>query len=282
MTTPLLKPGSELPGRPDHPVRRGLLVAVGIAVLVLLLLVALGVSLLREPEPATPGASATPTPSATTSVTGPTPSASRSAVVPAFGAVPLWPFGTVAEAGAWQEQYRSTGAQAWHLDAAQTALRFTRDFLGYREIDRVVGTPTVTARAAWVPVGAAAPDGRPSVAAVLHLARIGAGADAPWEVVGSRDTTLTLTTPAYGARVTSPVTVGGRITGVDESLRVQVRTLSGQVGLVGGVPAGGMRSPWSVEVPFAAPSGSVLTVAVSTGGHVRAVERFAITGLRVA
>src|SRR5262249_3784705 len=108
------------------------------------------------------------------------------------------------------------------------------------------------------------------------------GRYAPWEVVGSRDTLLTLTVPAYGATVLSPLTVGGRITGVDESLVIQVRSLgTGLVGQTGGIPAGGQNTPWSATVRFTAPAGTVLTVAVSTGGHVAGVEEFAITGVRV-
>jgi hypothetical protein len=61
-----------------------------------------------------------------------------------------------------------------------------------------------------------------------------------------------------------------------------VRSLTG--GLVGRsapIPAGGNGTPWSVPVSFTAPAGTVLTISVSTGGHVAAVERFAVTGVRV-
>jgi hypothetical protein len=87
---------------------------------------------------------------------------------------------------------------------------------------------------------------------VLHLARIGTGQDAPWEVVGSRDTTLTLDRPAYGVKVSSPITVGGRITGVDESILVQMRQPSSErpLGTAPGVPAGGEHQPWSTRVTF--------------------------------
>jgi hypothetical protein len=72
-----------------------------------------------------------------------------------------------------------------------------------------------------------------------HLARIGAGQDAPCEVVGSRDTTLTIDRPAYATKIASPVTVGGRISGVDESILVQVRQPSSErpIGSAPGVPA---------------------------------------------
>jgi hypothetical protein len=192
---------------------------------------------------------------------------------------PLWPFSGVADATAWQRSYREGGHQPWHLDARATALSFA-GFLGYRGIDRVAGE-TRSGGEAWVTVGYADPNGATAEAAVVHLARIGAGADAPWEVAGTRDTTLTLTQPRYGATVVSPVAVGGRITGVDESLRVQVRALGKPLlGEVTGIPAGGDRSPWSAQVRFTAPAATVLTIAVSTGGHSAQVERFAVTGVR--
>jgi hypothetical protein len=161
-----------------------------------------------------------------------------------------------------------------------TALSFTREYLGYREIDRIA-SKRVSGDEAWIGVGYAPRAGEVSTAAVLHLARIGSGGDAPWEVVGTRDTTLTLTRPAYGATVASPMPVGGRVTGVDESLAVQVRTL-GQPVLARptSVPAGGENAPWSTSVAFAARPGAVLTIAVAPGGHVQDVERFAITAAR--
>lgn len=94
---------------------------------------------------------------------------------------------------------------------------------------------------------------------------------------------LTLTRPGYGTTVTSPLTVGGRITGVDERITVRLHTLGGAlpVGSTAGVPAGGQGAPWSVPVTFRAAPGAVLTVAAATGGHLAAVERFAVTGVRV-
>jgi hypothetical protein len=227
------------------------------------------------PEGAPPSASAPVQPSAPPSA-GP----SGPAEVPAFAFQPLWPFAGTADAAVWQRAYRTGGHQPWHLDPAATALAFARDHLGYTELDRTTSR-TVAGSQAWIGVGAERPDGSTSTAAVVHLARIGAGADAPWEVVGTRDTTLSLTTPAYGSTVSSPVVVGGRITGVDESLAVQVRSRQGKLlGRSAGLPAGGDRTPWSTQLAFSAPAGTVLTIAVSTGGHVAAVERFAVTAAR--
>jgi hypothetical protein len=198
-----------------------------------------------------------------------------------FGYQPLWPFSTQAEADAWRRQYVAQGTQPWHLDAEQTALSFTTGYLGFGEIDKVV-TSDVREREAWVSVGYDPGTGRLSTAAVVHLVRFGAGDPAPWEVVGTRDTDLTLETPRYGSSVSSPVTVGGRITGVDENLRVQVRQVSSQapIGEACCLPAGGQGTPWQTRVSFSGATDPALTIVVSTGGHVQGVETFAITGVR--
>jgi hypothetical protein len=209
------------------------------------------------------------------------------APAPSFRYLTLWPFGSSAEAVAWQSEAGEGGHQPWRLDASLTALTFTRQYLGFSTVDRVVSRSSAGDEA-WIGVGSRAPDGSTVPAAVVHLARIGGGSltERPWEVVGTRDTTLTLSTPAYGAAVRSPVTVGGRITGVDESLILQVRSLraSGPLGAMNGIPAGGQNAPWSVSVPFVEqPAGTVLTIVVATGGHASSgIERFAITGVRMA
>lgn len=192
-----------------------------------------------------------------------------------FGYQPLWPFASAVEA--------ESAAAAWHADPAATALAFTRDFLGFNEIDRVTAV-TEEADEAWVAVGYLLPDDRPTAASTIHLARFGTAADAPWEVVGTRNDVLTLETPAYGSVVDAAVIeAGGRITGIDESLRLQVRR-SGHPGVLGEhccLPAGGEDQPWSAQVRLTEPNHpGTLTLVVSTGGHVAEVERFAVTGLR--
>jgi hypothetical protein len=123
--------------------------------------------------------------------------------------------------------------------------------------------------------------------AVVHLRRFGSGNNAPWEVVGTDDTsTFSLTKPSYGAVVTSPFAVGGAITGVDENIRVEVLQLSSTtpIGTFCCQPAGNTGLPWSANVTFhgASDPGNVLIVAASTGGHLAAVERFTVTGVRTS
>lgn len=194
----------------------------------------------------------------------------------------LWPFADENQAMAWQLSYRQGGDQPWHLDAAQTGQSFTQGYLGYTTIDQVSAT-TVAGADAKVGVGYKQPNGSVVTAAIIHLIKMGSGQDAPWEVIGTEDVAeLTLTTPAYGSTVTSPATLGGRITGVDESLLVKVFRLAEEkpVGQTGGIPAGGQNTAWTAQVSFSAAADSVLTIAVSIGGHINDVERFAITGVR--
>lgn len=199
-----------------------------------------------------------------------------------FGYQPLWPFTSLSDVAAWQSAYRRNGSQPWHLDADQTAKAFTTGFLGFTEIDKVVGR-TVRGDNAWVSVGFVTEDmDRPFVSAVIHLVKYGAGQDAPWEVVGTRDSELTLTTPAYGAWVSSPVQAGGRITGVDESILVEIRQPASEnpIGTSQPVRAGGERQPWKAAVSFRGATDPALTVVARTGGHLKEVERFAVTAIR--
>jgi hypothetical protein len=196
------------------------------------------------------------------------------------GYLPLFPFASLASVRAWQASYESGGHQPWHRSPDLTATAFAA-FLGYTDVTQVAGS-SVSGGDAHVAVGIKRPDGTIGTAAVIHLVLFGSGRYAPWEVVGTSDTTFTMDHPAYGSTVPSPVTAGGTITGVDESIRVTVHRLSAQ-GPAGSYccqAAGGTRSPWSARVTFRAAPGEVITIAAATGGHLAAVERFAVTGAR--
>lgn len=231
-----------------------------------------------NPPSAGPTASAPSTAQPTTGSATPTPS--QPTVVP-FGYQPLWPFTNLAEVTAWQNAYRSGGHAPWHLDADATALAFTTGYLKFTAINVVV-SHSIAGTEALVAVGYPIENRSPGTAAVLHLAKFGVGADAPWEVVGSKDTTLTLTRPRYGTTVRSPVTVGGTITGVDESIRVQIRQPATEqpLGQTGGLPAGGVRTPWTTTVTYQGATAPALTIVAFTGGHYTEVERFAVTAVR--
>ena len=222
-------------------------------------------------------APATPPPTTAPAPTQAPGTPAQTAGLPA-GYLPLYPFGSLADVRAWQGSYASGGHQPWHRSPGLTATAFAA-FLGYTGVTRVLHS-TVSGGDAHVAVGIKRPDGTISTAAVIHLVLFGSGTYRPWEVVGTDDTTFTVDRPAYGSTVPSPVTVGGTITGVDESIRVTVHTLSssGSVGTYCCRAAGGTRSPWSARVTFHATPGQVITIAAATGGHLAAVERFAVAG----
>lgn len=201
-----------------------------------------------------------------------------------FAYQPLWPFSSQAEADTWLHEGAPAGHEPWHADPSATALSFTRDYLGFTAIDRVTSV-TEHADEAWIGVGYVLPNHRPTTAATIHLARFGAGPDAPWEVVGSRDDVLTLTAPPYGSPVATVIDAGGAITGVDESLHLRVHQNSPEqvLGEHCCVAAGGDGAPWSARVGTAPPPRpGALTLVVWTGGHVAEVEKFAVTGLRAS
>jgi hypothetical protein len=224
-------------------------------------------------RPAPTGTAPAPTASGPVTTQPPTPAPSRSSTptptptpsgLPA-GYEPLWPFDAA-----------GSGQPAG--DAPSTALAFTRQYLGFTEITTVTSS-RYEGQEAHIGVGYRNPPGKLATAAVLHLIRIHtAGDGGGWEVVGSADTTLTLEQPAYGSVVSSPMTVGGRVTGVDENIVVTVRSQTGGVvGRAPGLPAGGDQSPWHTTVSFT--GSGVLTVVAYTGGHLQTVERFAIQGV---
>ena len=232
-----------------------------------------------------PSQSATRAPSAT--ATAPSASASASPSGSATGAPsqapppvyeryqPLWPFGSYAEAEAWRTE--GGGSQPWHLDPEETALNFTRSYLGFTEIDQVTGT-FMDDLGAHIGVGYRGPNGVQHTAATLHLVQYGTATDSPWEVVGSDDTTFTLEQPAYGSQVSSPMTIGGHLTGVDENIVVSVLASQSDRATVARVPAGGNAAEWTTG-PVSFEQRGMLTIVASTGGHLQQVERFAIQGV---
>ena len=221
-------------------------------------------------SPSTPRGTSTPSPS--------TPRASFD-----LGYPPLYPFRTLGEAQSWQQAHRVGGQQPWHLDAGATALAFASGWLGFQELDTVTST-AYDRTGAHIGVGYTLPTtGHLATAAVLHLVRFGAELDSPWEVVGSEDdlTSFSLEQPSYGSTVSSPMTVAGHISGVDENIKITVRQLGSEtaVGQTCCLPAGPVNppDPWSTSVTFT--GSGVLTIIASTGGHLHHVERFAIQGV---
>lgn len=193
---------------------------------------------------------------------------------------PIWPFTSYAEARQWQGDVAKSGSQAWHGDAVATATSYVQNVLGFTDLTvfRMLG-PSGSG-GAHVQVGWVRPDKVVVTAAVLHLVRYGAAAGdvlAPWEVVGTDDDTLSLTSPAYGSLQTSPLTVGGLFTGVDGNLVVTVRNASGDViGKAPGLAAGGQARPWKERVTYRSTGKQLCVVVVFAGGALIQHSQFAI------
>jgi hypothetical protein len=221
-------------------------------------------------NPAPPAASSSETPSTAT----PTPPTLPVAGAPTLAVgLPLWPYADGSAAAA-------AKGTAQDVDPATVALRFTTVHLGFTDNNLVLGTTKSSdGKQAWVSIGYHTEGSRTATAAVIHVVQ---WSDGPWEVVGTRDTTLSLTQPSYGATGSSPMTAGGKITGVDESIRVAVQQSSSNqpLGVACCAPAGGSASPWSESVSFKSSTAQVLTVVASTGGHLVQHERWALTAVR--
>lgn len=192
----------------------------------------------------------------------------------------LWPFRTPEEAQRW-EQDSTGGRPSAYATPAGTALAFTRSYLGLAGLDRVV-SEHVRDRRARVAVGYVPEGTHVATAAVILLNRAGTGPDGPWQVVGTdpgADPDLQIT--AGDASVPGAIQVTGVVTGVDESLRVQVRQPSSRepLGESCWTGAGGRKQPWNDTVITKPATDPVLTILVVTGGHVADAERFEVIGL---
>lgn len=193
-----------------------------------------------------------------------------------FVNVALWPFDSPQAADQWVQQ--AGDSDAWRFDAGQTALRFVNEYLGFTEVNQIVGVDE-RGDHAWVKVGQSVGNST-HTAANIHLQRVGSAVVAPWVVVGTEDDSLTLDSPAYGSTVVGQtISAGGKITGVDECIGVRVLQQGRTLGEARCVMAGGSSSPWSNPVTISGVQPVPVTVVASTGGHYARVENFAITGL---
>jgi hypothetical protein len=236
------------------------------------------------PSSSTGGSStttATSTRPASSSSTSTSTVATGTTVGPVVPYLYVYPFASLVDAESWQREANPGGHQPWHLDPGFIATSFAKA-LGMPQVAQVIKVRE-DATGAHVSLGFHNPNGVPVTAGTVHLARVGTGSARPWEVVGDdQSPDFTLTAPSYGAIVPSPVRVGGRITGVDENIRVRVfaGASTPPIGERCCLPAGGEASPWSTTVSFSGAPNAVLVITASTGGHLQAVERFVFTAVR--
>jgi len=175
-----------------------------------------------------------------------------------------WPYSSRSEARA---HIASAGPEM--TDPRAVALRFVLGFLQRPEVDRVTGVRSQDA-GLGVTVGRRVPEsGRVIDVTTVYLVRVAASDSAPYVVVSATAPYLSITGPAAGAAIRSPLTVSGRITGVDESIRVDVRVLSRPAPIGSArTPGGGDNSPWSAPVSFPATADRGATVVAWTDSAV--------------
>ena len=194
---------------------------------------------------------------------------------PAPQVVGVWPFETEADAESWQKA-STGGQQPWHYDAGQTAVAFLA-FLKHPEINQVMSTSAQGSETA-VTLGQHNPDsGRTTKVTTVLLKQVGTGSPRPWDVEEATASQFTIDQPTRFAQVNPPVTVSGHITGVDESIVLNLISPS-----TGGklnpstqpVAAGGQNTAWHERLNFQLPPNDYVGALVATtGGHVAAVER---------
>lgn len=145
----------------------------------------------------------------------------------------LWPFTSAAEAQAWQP----TGPYPWAGDILATAEHFATDYLG------ITGLRGFQPNAVDGTVGlqSGQPDRR-KISAVKLVHYESADGKRVW-TVESVATDMSVTSPTAGAAISSPTSVTGRITGVDENVRLRLLTSAGKEIANGGAPAGS-EVPW--------------------------------------
>lgn len=91
-----------------------------------------------------------------------------------------------------------------------------------------------------------------------------------------------ISSPHYGADVTSPVTVRGHVTGVDVSIRAAVRSIDGAVDVSDPIAAGGDDAAWVTILPYSDRQHGGLSIIAWTGGAVSQHGEFAVVGVTAA
>lgn len=196
--------------------------------------------------------------------------------------VGIWPFQTSSDVSTWQ-QSSTGGHQPWHYDAGQTAVAFLA-FLGHPEVHQVMSVID-HGYATAVTVGQHNADsGRTTKVTVVWLKQVGTGSPQPWDVQEATASDLTIDQPSRFAHVSTPLIVSGLITGIDESITVQLVSPSTGADLnttTPHVPAGGTNTPWETRLTLRASNDKVGILVAYTGGHVAAVERLTVTGVEL-
>ena len=199
----------------------------------------------------------------------PSPSLPTTGVTTSGNGVPVWPFTTDAQAADW---LADPGARGWARDPVQVVQHLVDDFLKLPG-----GTAVGTAGGGDVQRVVVKIGGRP--VSTVQVEQVGRTTSGPWSVTGAASEDVGITAPEADAAVTSPLTVTGRVTGVDESVRVQLLASSGTE-LAGGYAPAGAEEPWSLPLRWTSSAWSVGAVVASTANGNGDLRAFGLTPVR--
>lgn len=227
-----------------------------------------------RPQPPAVRESAQPAPTSTACSGGlcpeprPSPSLPLTGVTSSGNGVPVWPFTSDAQAADW---VASPGDRTWASDPVQVTQHLLDVVL--RLPGKAVGTAGRRGDIVQVVVKAA---GRP--VSTVSLEQVGRGVDGPFSVTGASAEDVSITTPDVGGSVESPLTVTGRVTGVDESVHVQL--LAGSSELADGHAPAGQEQPWSQPLRWSSATWSVGALVASTYDGKGDLHALALTPVR--
>lgn len=232
-------------------------------------------------QPTTPSASTT-APSTARSTDPATAVATRKGEA-AAPATPVWPFHSAAYVAMWQQAYADSGSQPWHLDAGATATAFVDSLnLPAQDLGVATTTPVSNGTVDVRVTTASTADGTPRVFAIVRLTRWGAGANAPWEVIGVTAPGLSIDSPAAAAAVASPVTVRYTLDGgVEEDVYTSAWDSGGRLASGHATVGGGAQQATLSFGRARAAAGYVVVADVQSASGTATLTRLAVTPVRL-
>jgi len=190
-----------------------------------------------------------------------------SGVTTSSDGTPVWPFTSDAEAAAWTA---NPGTRPWAADPVQLTQHLLDDYLSVpgramRRVGDGVDLAVVEVSAGDRPVSQ------------VRLVRVGRTSSGPWSVIGATSDDLTIAQPLPGEPVTSPMRTTGRVSGVDQSVHLQLRAATL---LAEAYAPAGNELPWTQNLTWTSESWSVAALAASTFDGRGDLSAVTITAVR--
>jgi len=195
------------------------------------------------------------------------PSPDPNGVTTSSDGTPVWPFTSDAEAAAWTA---NPGTRPWAADPVQLTQHLLDDYLSVpgramRRVGDGVDLAVVEVSAGDRPVSQ------------VRLVRVGRTSSGPWSVIGATSDDLTIAQPLPGEPVTSPMRTTGRVSGVDQSVHLQLRAATL---LAEAYAPAGNELPWTQNLTWTSESWSVAALAASTFDGRGDLSAVTITAVR--